>query len=121
MPMYFLLQIVDSIPGLAAAVFSTGAISPLDDLSGVESSLRQQQVKGTVLFDLLLVNGPNDRYYLGTFDGTQLVPYRLEPVKGDTDKFNNLSAMVYKRELEQLDLTLLSQEVRKRVVGGVPV
>jgi hypothetical protein len=119
--MYFLMHIVDSIPGLAAAVFSTGAASPLDDLSGVELSLRQKQVKGTVLFDFLLVNGPDDRYYLGTFDGTQLVPYRLEPAKGDIAKYNSLSAMVYKRGLAQLDLTLLPHEVRKRVVCGAPV
>lgn len=117
----FLLHIVDSIPGLAAAVLSTGARSPFDDLAGLELSLREQGVKGRVLFDLLFVNGPSDRYYLGMFDGTQFAPYRLKTAEEPSVEFQNLSAKVYQRELAQLDLSLLSPEVKEGVTRGVPV
>jgi hypothetical protein len=65
----FLLE-TESTLGLHAAVFATCAVSPMDVLEEVERELADRQVRGKVLFDLLLSNGHKaNRYFVAEFDG----------------------------------------------------
>jgi hypothetical protein len=51
-------------------VVATSYVNPVDELYNIEDELRQQQVNGTILFDLLLCNGISDNRYIEVyFDG----------------------------------------------------
>jgi hypothetical protein len=88
-------------PGISAAVFSPGSRSPMDEVDLLEGELRKKKVCGAVLFDLLLVNGNKDRYYLATFDGEHFAPCRMQNVDSRRSEFCWMSAAVYKEIAEQ--------------------
>ncbi|MGV0127827.1 type II toxin-antitoxin system RnlB family antitoxin [Burkholderia gladioli] len=93
----------------------------MDELDLVESELRERKVRGAVLFDLLLVNGNKDRYYLATFNGEHFSPYRMQNVNGRKAEFCRMSAAVYKETAEQVDTTILSPAMRLALLRGVPL
>ncbi|MBF6986482.1 type II toxin-antitoxin system RnlB family antitoxin [Cupriavidus sp. IK-TO18] len=93
----------------------------MDELELLERELRDRRVHGPVLFDLLLVNGNTDRYYLASFDGQHFSPYRMTNVDSRKAEFRRMSAAVYKETAAQVNTALLSPALRLAVSHGIPV
>lgn len=108
-------------PGISAAVLSSGSRSPMDALDLLEGELRKRKVRGVVLFDLLLVNGNKDHYYMVTFDGKHFAPYRMQNVDSRRSEFCRMSAVVYKETVAQVDTALPSPAMELAVVSGIPL
>jgi hypothetical protein len=93
----------------------------MDELDLLEGELRKKKVRGAVLFDLLLVNGNMDRYYLATFDGELFAPCRMQNVDSRRSEFCRMSAAVYKETAGQVDTALLSPAMRLAIARGIPL
>lgn len=65
----------DNIPYL---VLSTNYLTPGEYLEELSEVLQRDSYVGQVLFDLLVTNGPKDRYYKAFFNGTN---FELESFK----------------------------------------
>ena len=64
------LVTAEGLDGVSAVVFSVGYQNPMGVLVRVERDLKKREVRGKVLFDLLLANGTKyNRFYVGEFDG----------------------------------------------------
>lgn len=78
-------------------VLSTNYLSPEDYLNELANSLQGNSYIGQVLFDLLIINGPKDRFYKAFFNGKSFdlksfkkynVPSEIEELSNDFFKTN---------------------------------
>lgn len=105
---------------LGAAVFAVCAISPLEDLDEVAQDLREKQITGRVLFDLLLANGNKvNRYFLADFDGKQFKTVRLQPAAEHYKQFSSVSAKFLHDHVDEIDPSLLSKAMQFAIRQGV--
>lgn len=109
------------MPDVEAAVFATGAVSPMEALMQVEQDLREKGVTGRVLFDLLLSHGNKaNRYFLADFDGRRFRNARFESAKCRYADFSPVSARFLREHLDEVDASLLSDAMRFALRKGVP-
>jgi hypothetical protein len=105
---------------LGAAVFAVCAISPLEDLDEVAQDLREKQITGRVLFDLLLANGNKvNRYFLADFDGQQFKTVRLQSAADHYNEFSSVSAKFLHDHVDEIDPSLLSKAMQFALRQGV--
>lgn len=93
-------------------MLALGTTRPDEALDEVAAELRQRQIRGTVVFDLLLANASHARrYYAVEFDGERFAPLRftrLPPEEG----LHRLSSGALVERRSMLDTQLLSPEMR---------
>lgn len=72
-------------------VLSTDYLSPEDYLDELSDILQEDSYIGNVLFDLLVTNGPKDRFYKAFFDGKafDLKSFRKSEVIADIEALSN--------------------------------
>lgn len=116
------LLTTESATGVNAAVFATGAQNPLEALAELENELNQKKVVGAVLFDVLLSQGSKtNRYYIGEFDGKH---FKKSKIRSATDKYTayaSFSARFLREHSSEIDLELLSAQMRSAVRAGMPL
>lgn len=118
---YYLLT-TQPAPGLQAAVFATGAVSPMEALEDVERELSMQNVAGKVLFDLLLANGNKaNRYFVGEFDGQRFKKAGIKSVKNKYTSYSSISAEVLKGHFSEVDPSLLTNAMQFALKKGIPL
>lgn len=107
---------------LEAAVFATGAVSPMDALVEVEQDLRQKRIAGRVVFDLLLSHGNRaNRYFIGDFDGEHFRSIRFESAKSRYADLSTVSAQFLREHAAEVDPSLLSGAMQFALRKGVPL
>lgn len=107
--------------GVDAAVFATGAESPIESLCELEEELAINKVVGTVLFDVLLSQGSRaNRYFIGEFDGQHFNMSKLRPATRAYDSYALLSASFLKEHYSEIDPCLLTGAMRFALRKGVP-
>ena len=108
--------------GVAAVVLSVGYKSPLDELDLVSRDLAANNIKGTVLFDMLLANGTkNNRFLVGTFDGEHFRADGLVTDQKQRAEYAEYSAKVYKARVKEVDASLLTPAMRFALNQGTPL
>jgi hypothetical protein len=120
MSKHFLLETTPT-PGLQAAVFATCAVSPMESLDEVERELTSRNVRGKVLFDLLLSNGHKaNRYFVAEFDGLRFSRDGFNSEMHKYDALSPLSAQVLKGHFSEVDASLLSSALQFALRKGIP-
>lgn len=108
--------------GLQAAVFATGAVSPMETLEDVERELSSKKICGKVLFDLLLSNGNKaNRYFIAEFDGKKFCEKRFDSAMQRYSAFSTISAEVFKGHYSEVDPSLLSNAMKFALRKGIPL
>lgn len=106
---------------LQAAVFATGAESPMEVLVDVERELSKQKIVGSVLFDLLLSNGNKaNRYFVAEFDGKHFHRDGFTSVSQQYESLSNLSALFLQKHVSEVDPSLLTRAMRFALKKGIP-
>ncbi|WP_051986289.1 type II toxin-antitoxin system RnlB family antitoxin [Clostridium amazonitimonense] len=101
-------------------VFSTSYISPLDDIIALEKDLKQHNVLGEVIFDLLLsVGNATNRYIKGYFDGTSLDISSIKVINDIDEVIKEASRNFYMNHKELLDRGILNNATKYMVVNGL--
>lgn len=118
---HFLLSEHDEL-SFSASVLATTAARPGDFLGEVTEALRERQVTGAVLFDLLLTNGsPRQRFFVATFDGLELSDLRPVEDKEVASAASRCAAPKLQTYQQELDMSLLSPAMRFAVSVGRPM
>jgi hypothetical protein len=108
-------------PGLSAAVFAAGVVSPMDVLDEIERELRIKKVEGRVLFDLLLNHGNKvNRYFVADFDGERFQKTRFRSASEDYEGLSKISAKLLQLHFCEMDASLLSNAMRYAITHGIP-
>lgn len=116
----FLLKTTPA-PGFQAAVFATGTVSPLEALADVERELSDRNVRGKVLFDLLLSNGHKaNRYFVADFDGQCFSSTGFISEMHRYDSLSPVSAKVLMGHFTEVDSSLLSSAMQFALRKGIP-
>lgn len=106
---------------LQAAVFATGAESPMDVLVDVERELSNHKIVGRVLFDLLLSNGHKaNRYFVAEFDGQHFRSDGFISAMQRYETLSNLSAQVLREHVSEVDVSLLTKAMKFALKKGIP-
>lgn len=109
-------------PWLSAAVFASGAISPMDMLADIERDLQKRNVTGRVLFDLLLAHGNKvNRYFFAEFDGYHFQQSRFQAANEKYAELSRVSAKFLKEHAAEVDASLLSKAMRYALAQGIPL
>jgi len=113
---------VSPAASVGAAVFATGAVSPLEALDAVEYDLREKNVRGRVLFDMLLAHGNKiNRYFTADFDGRSFSSTKFQSGESEYASFSPLSAEFLKGHLQEVDSSLLSKAMQFALKKGIPL
>lgn len=116
----FLISI-QPLDNFSAAVIAAGVRSPMECIAKVEKDLKRRNVKGKVLFDLLLAHGSkSNRYFVGEFDGEHFSSPRFQNVDNFYREFSIMSARILKERSDQVDSSLLSRAMQFAIKQGVP-
>jgi hypothetical protein len=108
--------------GLAAVVFSVGYQNPMGVLARVERDLKKREVRGKVLFDLLLANGTKyNRFYVGEFDGDHFTSEAFASADTRHSEFASYCASAYQESVENMDVSLLTPAMRFALGRGTPL
>lgn len=89
-------------------VFSLDRTRLDDYIIEVGNKLRKKQFKGLVLFDLLLSNGPSDRYYTIIFNGDSFEFATIKAVLTPNKEIILISKKFYSKNFEFLNKGILS-------------
>lgn len=99
-------------------VFSTSYRSAIDELEGLEEDLQKQQVRGKVIFDLLLSHGNTpDRFYEVFFDGFKVSDLRR--VESLSSQVLGISCEFFKENYRFLENSVLSSPEKFLLAKGV--
>lgn len=97
------IQVLDSLE-YKIIVYSRGINTLSDYVKEVASQLLLRNYTGVVLFDLLLSNGVNDRYYILNFNGRSFEYDTLRKLNMISNKIHNISNNYYKSNIDLLEL-----------------
>ncbi len=110
-----------NLSNFAAMVIATGWERPSDHLEEIARDLQTQQLKGRIVFDLLLANATRTRRFFAIdFDGETFAPYKFQVLEADA-ALSQKSAEFFTCNLADVDLALLSEALRFAVKRGIPV
>jgi len=103
----FYIVEMHTIDGFQAVVLANGVRSPLEQRTALETDLRNDGVRGRIIFDLFLSMGSKGRrYFFSTFDGECLAP--LERATNIPATLPTHCAKLLQKHNSELDLSLLS-------------
>ena len=94
-------------------VYSRAANTISDYIREVAGQLVSRNYIGLVLFDLLLSNGINDRYYVLNFNGSQFEYKTLRKLNIISNKIYNTSNNYYRNNLSLLESSILTSKQKK--------
>lgn len=104
----------------SAIVLSTGAEVPHARLEDVAQALREQEVRGPVVFDLLTANGSRSRrFFSADFDGEAFAPQLNFTLVNPDESVRAASAQYIRNNLADFDLTLLTPAMRFLARRGI--
>lgn len=106
------IQMLDSLE-YNVIVYSRAANTISDYIKEVSVQLVSKNYIGIVLFDLLLSNGINDRYYILNFNGSQFEYNTLRKLNIISNKIYNTSNNYYKNNLNLLESSILTSKQKK--------
>lgn len=116
----FYIVEMNAIDGFQAVVLANGVHSPLEQRTELECHLRNDGVRGRIIFDLFLSLGSKGRrYFFSTFDGECLTP--LERATNIPPMLPTHSAELLKKHNSELDLSLLSAASAYAVRNGYEI
>ena len=103
-------------------VFSTCYINPLDEKTDIEKELKRKDVKGKILFDLLLSHGNTpDRFFEAIFDGCEILEDSIKNVAIVSDEIKKLASDFYYKKQEYLENSVLSNAQRFLIKNKTPL
>ena len=113
---YFLLA-KSPVKEFTALVFATGTERPHSYLAALAGELRRQDVRGRVIFDLLMANGArSSRFFAVNFDGVEFDSFEpLEPMPQLTVE----TTRFYCEHFREFDTSLLTPAARFALRRGV--
>jgi hypothetical protein len=101
-------------------ILSTSYKSPMDQLDVLERDLRKQEIKGNILFDLLLSHGNTpDRFYELSFDGVKLNLDSLRKVESVSKEIKMISNKFYRDNQHLLKNSILANHQKFFIRKGV--
>lgn len=106
------IQILDSLE-YNIIVYSRGANTISDYIKEVAGQLISRNYTGLVLFDLLLSNGVNDRYYILNFNGNQFDYKTLRKLDTISNKIYNTSNNYYRNNISLLESSILTPKQKR--------
>ncbi len=116
----FLIQ-ANPLPDIAAMVYATGEINPLERLQELEAVLLEKGMPGIIIFDMLLALGnTRNRYHLGLLAPAGFLLGHLQRVD-DTGQLREVSAAFMKENLDAIRFEMLSSPIEWALRNGIPV
>lgn len=97
-------------------VFSKDSSTISDYISDVADKLSERHYRGNVLFDLLLSNGLDDRYYVLNFNGNSFDYNTLRKLATTSCQLFNISNRYYKEHIKLLRSSILSKYQKNEFV-----
>jgi hypothetical protein len=102
-------------------VFSTSYINPMDQKECIERDLRENGIKGKMLFDLLLSHGNTpDRFFEAFFNGQEINEETLKRLASISENIRRLSLDFYKSQRDLVENSVLTRAqkflVRKKAL-----
>lgn len=83
--------------------------SRLDDyINELSNELSRKSFSGAIMFDMLLSNGLNDRYFKAHFDGKKINKRSITPVALVDENIERVSSKFYMRKPEFLENSILT-------------
>jgi hypothetical protein len=104
----FEIKIVESYE-YQIIVFSKDSSTISDYISDVAKKLSERHYRGHVLFDLLLSNGLDDRYYVLNFNGNSFDYKTLHKLANTSYQLLNISNRYYKEHIRLLKSSILNK------------
>lgn len=103
----------------AALVFATSVERPHTHLAALATELKRRKLRGSMLFDLLVANGPKSpRFFVVNFDGSRFESF--EPVQPDPE-VTVASTQFYSDHIEEFDTSLLTPAMTFALRRGVSI
>lgn len=106
------IQVLDSLE-YNVIVYSRAANTMSDYIKEVARQLISRNYTGLVLFDLLLSNGINDRYYILNFNGHQFEYKTLRKLNIISNKIYVTSNDYYRKNISLLESSILTPEQKR--------
>lgn len=111
----FEIKIVESYE-YQIIVFSKDSSTISDYISDVAEKLSERRYRGHVLFDLLLSNGLDDRYYVLNFNGDSFDYKTLHKLGNTSCQLFNISNRYYKEHIKLLRSSALSKYQKNKFI-----
>lgn len=90
-------------------IFSNSYISPLDELDVLENDLKKREIKGDIIFDLLLCVGFSQNRYISIgFDGESLDILNVKILENISEEIKNESRKFYSENSSLLKSSVLA-------------
>ena len=103
-------------------ILSMGVEGPHHQMDKVAEILEARDVKGKVVFDLLICNASRGRRFFEIdFDGKGFGPMRFSLVHEPSQLLNEAAAKFFKDNYAEIDLGVLPTPLRIRIRNGTPV
>ena len=88
-------------------VLSLNSIRIDNYLDEIESSLATKKIKGSIIFDLLIMNGMNDRYYSADFDGAKFNLSSFKLIKSNDETVFKTSNTFFSKHIALIEQSSL--------------
>lgn len=103
----------------AALVYATSVDRPYTHLSTLATELKRRRLRGSMLFDLLVANGPKSpRFFVVNFDGSSFDSF--EPMQPDSE-VTVASSQFFSDHIDEFDTSLLTPAMKFALRRGVPI
>lgn len=76
-------------------------------LDEIESFLAIRKIKGSIVFDLLIMNGMNDRYYSADFDGVKFNLSSFKSIKSKDETIFKASNTFFSKNIDLIEQSSL--------------
>lgn len=101
-------------------VLSTSYINPFDEKEEIENSLRKENYKGKILFDLLLKNGFNyNRYIEVVYDGDKFDINTMKALDNIDDQIKLFTTNFYKDHDYLLENSIIPKSKQFLIKRGI--
>ncbi len=77
-------------------------------LHDIELKLRSKKISGLIAFDLLILNGSQDRYYTAIFNGKNFDLSSFKPVKDNVTSLYNTSNKFFSKNISLINESSIS-------------
>ena len=84
-------------------VLTLNAIRIDNYLHEIESSLATKKIRGSIVFDLLIMNGMNDRYYSADFDGKKFNLSSFKSIKSNDETVFKTSNIFFLKNIDLIE------------------
>lgn len=109
-------------PEISALVLAADIESPLEHIEDVERELTESNIKGLVVFDLLVSHGnKNNRFFSGFFNGDKFSDRMFKSELSSYLIFSELSAPHLKNHVHDINDVLLSKAMKFAIKKGIPL